>query len=91
MQLSLASVSTRSRKAKSAPAEALTADYITRASRLCPASAAIFDSESALLAAADRQPGNPRASTAALLILFDSRGELLTSTDFAGYLGRLPR
>jgi 23S rRNA (pseudouridine1915-N3)-methyltransferase len=85
VQLVLASISSRARKAKSAAAESLAQDYIARAGRLCPTSAAIFDSETALLAAAERQTGR----AAAQLILFDSRGELLTSTEFAGYIGRL--
>jgi 23S rRNA (pseudouridine1915-N3)-methyltransferase len=89
LQLILASISIRSRKAKSAGAEALTLDYIARANRMNPASAVLFDSEAALLAAAERQPGSQRANTAAHLILFDSRGELLSSTEFAACLGRL--
>jgi 23S rRNA (pseudouridine1915-N3)-methyltransferase len=84
MNLILASISPRA-KSKSAPAEALTQDYIARAARLNPTSAAVFDSESALLASADRQPGRP----AAHLILFDSRGDTLTSEEFARSLGRL--
>jgi 23S rRNA (pseudouridine1915-N3)-methyltransferase len=89
VQLVLASISSRARKAKSAAAESLTLDYAARAARLCPTSTAIFDSEAALLAAAERQPGNPRANSTAHVILFDSRGELLTSTEFASCLGRL--
>ncbi len=89
MQLTLASISTRSRKAKSAAAESLTTEYVARAARLNPTACELFDSEVALLAAAERQPGNPRASTAAQLLLFDSRGELLTSTEFAKAIGRL--
>ena len=85
MQLVLSSISSRARKAKSAAAESLTQDYTARATRLCPTSMAIFDSEAALLAAAERQPGR----AAAQLILFDSRGDLLSSTEFAAYLARL--
>jgi 23S rRNA (pseudouridine1915-N3)-methyltransferase len=85
VQLILASVSSRARKAKSAAAEALTADYTARAARLCPTSAAIFDSEAALLAAAERQPGRSPAQ----LLLFDSRGDLLTSSEFANHISRL--
>jgi len=85
MQIILAAVSQRARKAKSAAAESLAADYIERAARLCPTVAALFDSENALLAAADRQPGRP----AAHIILFDSRGDTLTSEEFASYIGRL--
>ena len=88
MQLALASISSRL-KSKSAPAEALTQDYIARAARLNPTSAAVFDSESALLAAAEKQPARQSARAAAQLILFDSRGETLTSDDFARLLGRL--
>ena len=85
MQLTLASVSQRSRKAKSAASEALASDYLARATRLNPCSAAIFDSEAALLAAADRQPGRP----AAHILIFDSRGDALTSEEFASLIGRL--
>jgi len=85
MQILLASISPRARRAKSAPADALALDYITRAARLNPASATIFDSEAALLSAVERQPGR----AAALLVLFDSRGDMLTSEEFAQYLGRL--
>jgi 23S rRNA (pseudouridine1915-N3)-methyltransferase len=85
MQLVLASISSRTRKAKSAAAETLTSDYTTRAARLCPTSTAIFDSEAALLAAAERQPGRAPAQ----LLLFDSRGDLLTSNEFANQIARL--
>jgi len=89
MHLILAAISARSRKAKSAAAESLALDYIVRAARLNPTSATLFESEAALLAACERQPGNPRAASAAHLILFDSRGDLLTSTEFAHAIGRL--
>jgi 23S rRNA (pseudouridine1915-N3)-methyltransferase len=85
MQITLASISQRARKAKSAPADALAGDYIARATRLNPIAAALFDSEAALLASTDRQPGR----AAAQIILFDSRGDLLTSEEFAFYIGRL--
>ena len=85
MQIILASISQRAKKAKSAAAEALTTDYVARATRLCPCATTICDSEAALLAAADRQPGRP----AAHLILFDSRGDALTSEEFAALLARL--
>jgi 23S rRNA (pseudouridine1915-N3)-methyltransferase len=85
MQLILASISQRSRKAKSADADSLANEYITRATRLVPTSATVFDSEPALLAAADRQPGRP----AAHILLFDSRGDLLSSEEFAALLARL--
>lgn len=85
MQLILASISQRTKKAKSAAADVLANDYVARASRLCPTTATVFDSEAALLAAADRQPGRP----AAHILLFDSRGDNLTSEEFAAFLARL--
>jgi 23S rRNA (pseudouridine1915-N3)-methyltransferase len=84
MQIVVASVSQRAR-AKSAHAEALALDYLARCARLNPANAAVFDTESALLGSAERAPGRP----AAVLVLFHSRGDALTSEDFARYLGRL--
>ena len=85
MQLTLASVSQRARKAKSAAAESLASDYIARANRLNPCMATVFDSEAALLVAAERHPGRP----AAHILLFDSRGDTLTSEEFAALIGRL--
>ncbi len=85
MQFVLASISQRVKKAKSAAAEALANDYIARSTRLCPIIATVFDSEAALLAAADRQPGRP----AAHILIFDSRGDTLTSEEFAALIGRL--
>jgi len=85
LQLILASISSRKHKPKSGPAELLTQEYVTRAGHFEPTETAIFDSEAALLAAADRQPNRP----AAHLILFDPRGESLTSERFAQHLGRI--
>lgn len=85
MKLQLASISPRRTKAKNEPTEALVHDYLGRAARLNPAEALIFDSEAALLAACERAPGRP----AAQLILADSRGETLTSEEFASLLARL--
>jgi 23S rRNA (pseudouridine1915-N3)-methyltransferase len=85
MQITLLAISSRSRTAKSVPTAALTDDYVARAARLCPTTTAIFDAEAALLASTERQPGRP----AALLVLFDSRGDQLTSEQFATLLARL--
>ena len=84
MKVTLASISSRQR-AKSEATEALTRDYVGRATRLCATDAAVFESEASLLAAADRLPGR----AAAKVVLFDSRGDLLTSGEFAHFLGRL--
>jgi len=85
MKLILASISPRRTRAKSEPASDLFHDFLTRAARYTPTEAAIFDSEAALLAAAERKPNQP----AAALILFDSTGDLLTSTQFADTLRHL--
>jgi 23S rRNA (pseudouridine1915-N3)-methyltransferase len=85
LQLILASISPRKNKPKSGPAELLTQEYVTRAGHFEPTETALFDSEAALLAAAERQPNRP----AAHLILFDPKGESLTSERFAQHLGRL--
>jgi 23S rRNA (pseudouridine1915-N3)-methyltransferase len=79
LKLILASISPRKSRSKSAPAEALFEDFLARAARYTPTEAAVFDSEAALLAATERKPNQP----AATLILCDSIGELLTSTQFA--------
>ena len=84
MKLSLGFVSTRG-TAKSAAAETLADGYVARARRLAEVDSAGFESEKALLASAERAPGR---STAHLLV-FDSRGEMLTSEGFADVLGRL--
>ncbi len=83
MKITLASISSRARKAKNQPADALARDYAARAARLQPTEIAVFSDEAALLASATRQPGRP----AALVFLFDSRGDALTSEQFAELLG----
>ena len=84
MKLTLASISPRA-QSKSEPAEALVRDFLARIVRYTPADTQVFDSEARLLAAAARTPTQP----AAALLLFDSRGDLLTSEQFADTLGRL--
>ncbi len=85
VKLVLASISVRRLGSKSEPAEALFQDFLARTKRYTAAEAAVFESEVRLLEAVERRPGQPRAT----LLLFDSTGELLTSTDFATALGRL--
>jgi 23S rRNA (pseudouridine1915-N3)-methyltransferase len=81
----IASVGSTRTRAKSEPAEALVANYITRASHYLPSSAKAFESEASLLEwverAASRSP--------AYLILLDSRGTQHSSERFAELLGRL--
>ncbi len=88
MKLVVSWVSARAGRTGSAPAGLLTDSYILRACRLNPTEAAVFSSEAALLAAVERDATRRPGRAAALLILFDSRGETLTSEQFAELLGR---
>ena len=81
MQITLASISPRRGKSKSEPTDQLVHDYVLRSTRFSPTDTAIFPTEEALLQSLDR----PRTT----LILLDSRGDLLTSEQFAATLGVL--
>ncbi len=83
MKLVLASIATRQRS--KAPADALAHTYLERSNHFSPTDSSTFPNEIALLASAERQPQRP----AATLLLFDSRGDTLTSEQFAALLGRL--
>jgi 23S rRNA (pseudouridine1915-N3)-methyltransferase len=85
VKLLLASISSRRSRAKSSAADTLAADYLARASRYTDCEAQVFDSEPSLLTWLDRNS----ARTAPALILCDSRGEQLSSEDFAARIGRL--
>jgi 23S rRNA (pseudouridine1915-N3)-methyltransferase len=85
MKLILASITARKLKAKSSPAEAIFQDFLTRAARYVPAEAQVFEAESALLGWGEKRPNQPSA----VLILFDSTGDALTSPQFAELLRRL--
>lgn len=85
MKISLAAVLPRRARSKSGPTDQLIADYIERSARYMPCESQIFDSEAALLEGIDRQAG--RAS--AYAVLLDSRGQQLSSEEFASRLGRL--
>jgi 23S rRNA (pseudouridine1915-N3)-methyltransferase len=84
VKLYLAAVNPRSRP-KSDPAAALASDYLTRAGRYLSCEPLTVDSEATLLSWLDRQSSR----TSPALILLDSRGEQLTSDEFAVRLGRL--
>ena len=84
MLITLASILSR-RLPPGDPADALAQDYTARTQRLCPAELKNFPTQAALLAYADRSPARPPAA----LLLFDSRGELATSEQFAAHLARL--
>ena len=85
MKIFLAAIAPSRSRAKSEAAAALAADYLARASRYLACESQTHPSEAALLAWLDRQA----ARTTPLLILLDSRGQQLTSEQFAAHLGRL--
>ena len=84
MKLILASVAPRRTKSKLEAADSLLREYLDRAARLMPIDAALYTSEAALLESLDK----PGTRTATRLILFDSTGDLVTSTQLAERLGR---
>ena len=85
MKLHLASISIRSKRGKSDVLGLAARAYLERCNLLNPTESSPFPTEAALLASAERQPGRP----AATLLLFDSRGDTLTSEQFAQLLGSL--
>jgi 23S rRNA (pseudouridine1915-N3)-methyltransferase len=87
MKVELAAVTPR-KQAKSALIDGILLDYIHRSKRLTEIASALWLTEGDLLAAAERSPGQG-GRPAAVLWLFDSRGDLLTSEQFAEGLGRL--
>jgi 23S rRNA (pseudouridine1915-N3)-methyltransferase len=82
LKITLASVVARRSRSKVEGVDAIVAEYVQRSTRFTPTEAVQFDSESALLASSERQPGRP----AAHLVLLDPRGKLLTSEEFAAYM-----
>ena len=84
MQITLASISPRT-KSKSEPTTQLVDEFIKRATRFNPTDTQTYPTEQALLDSLDRDTSRQRPT----LILFDSRGDLLTSEQFATTLGAL--
>ena len=84
MKITFAAIAPRSR-AKSDSTEVLLADYIDRSARYTPCDLHLFESEKAFLDWVERQSGR----TPVHVILLDSRGQLLSSEEFAQQLGRL--
>jgi 23S rRNA (pseudouridine1915-N3)-methyltransferase len=72
------------RKNPAGPASRLLEDYIARSSRYIPCEMQTVATEAKLLEAIDRAAGRTRP----VLILADSTGALLTSSEFAGELTR---
>ncbi len=85
LKLALGWVSGRKSAAKSGPADSLVKEFAERAGRLCATELVSFGTEAALLEWVEKAAGRQ----AAILVVFDSRGEALTSEEFARYLGRL--
>jgi len=81
LKFTLASISSR-KLAKSEPCESLVRDYTVRAARFAPTETLSFPSETALLAATERQPGRG----AATLVLCDSTGDMITSDGLADFI-----
>ena len=84
MKIMLAAVVPRRSRAKAEGIDGLVNEYVQRAARYVPVESALFESEEILLESIARQPGR----AAAHLVLLDSRGQTLTSEEFAKYLGR---
>jgi 23S rRNA (pseudouridine1915-N3)-methyltransferase len=89
MKLILASISPRKSRAKSPAADVLFEEFLARIVRYTPAEAAIFDTETSLLAATQRDAARKPNQPAAALILCDSTGENLTSEQFAEAIRQL--
>jgi 23S rRNA (pseudouridine1915-N3)-methyltransferase len=85
MKVTLVAISPRRSRSKSEATDRLIADYVQRAGRYMPCDTQTFESESLLLEGLDQQPGRARP----YVILLDSRGQQLSSEDFATRLGRL--
>jgi 23S rRNA (pseudouridine1915-N3)-methyltransferase len=85
MKITLAAIVPRRSRVKSDPVDRLLGDYVERSARYISCDSQLFESEVGLLEWLDRQPGR----TAAHLILLDSRGQLLSSEEFAQQIGRL--
>ena len=85
MKISIAAIVPRRSRSKTEATERLIADYLERAARYMPCESQLFDSEADLLKGIDRQTGR----AAAYAVLLDSRGQQLSSEEFASHLGRL--
>jgi 23S rRNA (pseudouridine1915-N3)-methyltransferase len=85
MKITLAAIGSRRSRSKAQATDRLLADYIERAARYVPCDSQLFGTETALLDWLDRQPGRAPAYA----ILMDSRGEKLSSDEFASHLGRI--
>jgi 23S rRNA (pseudouridine1915-N3)-methyltransferase len=85
MKITLTAIAPRRSRTKSDPTDRLLGDYVDRSARYVPCDSQLFETESALLEWLDRQSGRAPAH----VVLLDSRGQLLSSEEFAQQLGRL--
>ena len=85
MKITLAAILPRSSRTKTEPTDRLFADYTSRITRYMPCESQLFESEIKFLEVLSREPGR----TPAIAILLDSRGQQLSSEDFATYLGTI--
>lgn len=85
MKITLAAVVPRRSRTKAEASDRIFDDYLERAARYLPCDSHLFETEQALLAWLDRQPGRAPAYA----ILLDSRGQMCSSDEFAAQLGTL--
>jgi 23S rRNA (pseudouridine1915-N3)-methyltransferase len=85
MKIILTAIAPRRARSKAEATDRLFEEYVERASRYVPCEAQSFETEAAFLEWVERQPGR----TAAYVVLLDSRGQMYTSEEFAGHMGRL--
>lgn len=85
MKIILTAIAPRRARSKSEATDRLLADYIERSSRYLPCEAQTFDDEAAFLAWLSHQSGRSPIHT----VLLDSRGQQLSSEEFAARLGNL--
>lgn len=85
MKILLTAIAPRRSRSKSEATDRLLSDYIERCARYTPCESQIFEDEFSFLNWLGRQSGRGAAYT----VLLDSRGQQLSSEEFAGKLGDL--
>ena len=88
MKIILTAIAPRRVRSKTEAADRLFDEYVDRASRYMPCEAQSFETEAAFLDWVDRQDRHP-GRTPAFVELLDSLGQMVTSEEFAGHIGRL--
>ena len=85
MKITLSAILPRRSRTKAEPTDRLLTDYQERCARYVPTESVVFETEAEFLASLEKQPGR----TAAFTLLLDSRGQQLSSEEFATRLGGL--